>query len=136
MEVNILLVDDDQDINYTFKSLLEAGGYHVYTAVNEEQAKALVKERIINLSIIDYLLEDASGIMIARALKGINESLKIILLSGFLEVLDVVDELGFCISKVFLKPVDPKAFLDTVNSVLMEPHQVDRDMWIEKQSIY
>jgi hypothetical protein len=74
--------------------------------------------------------------MIARALKGIDESLKIILLSGFLEVLDIVDELGFCISKVFLKPVDPKAFLDTVNSVLMEPHQVDRDMWIEKQSIY
>ena len=134
--IHILLVDDDQDINYTLRMLLEAEGYHVYSADNETQAKAIVEERRIDLSIIDYVLEDTSGAGIARALKRIDESLKIIFLSGSIKVLDVVDTLEFRVSKVFLKPVDPIVFLDTVHTVLMEPDYATQGMWAEKHSIY
>jgi DNA-binding response OmpR family regulator len=115
--------------------LLEAEGYQVHSADNETQAKAIVEERRIDLSIIDYVLEDASGVGIARALKRIDESHKIIFLSGSIKVLDVVDTLEFRVSKVFLKPIDPIVFLDTVHTVLMEPDHVDQDTWIEKRSI-
>lgn len=121
MKVNILLVDDDQDVNYSFKSLLEAEGYCVYTAFNKDQAKAIVKERDIHFVIMDYLLEDTTGVEIARTLKEIDRSLKIMFVSGFLAVLDIVNELEFYGSRVFLKPVDPGAFLETVNAIIMEP---------------
>jgi len=134
--IHILLVDDDQDINYTLEMLLEAEGYQVHSAVNEEQAKAIVEERRIDLSIIDYVLEDASGLEIARTLKRIYENFKIIFLSGSLEILDVVDELDFCVSKVFLKPVDIKVFLDTVHTVLMDTDYGAQDICLEKRSIY
>jgi DNA-binding response OmpR family regulator len=121
---SILLVDDDQDIIFSFKCLLEPEGYGVYSAFGEEQARAIVREHDIDLVVLDYVLEDTTGIEIARALKQMDPNLKIVFLSGFVAVFDYVSELEFYVSRVFMKPIDARTFLDTVHAVLMEPSYV------------
>jgi NtrC-family two-component system response regulator AlgB len=120
----ILLVDDDRNIIFSFKYLLEPEGYSVYTAFREEQAKAIVREHNIDLVVLDYVLEDTTGIEIARALKQMDPGLKIVFISGFVAVFDYVSELAFHVSRVFMKPIDAETFLDTVHAVLMEPSYV------------
>ena len=119
MSRGILLVDDDPDVLYTLKNILELEGYTVYTEDNTDKAKATVKEHEIQLAIIDYVLPGTNGDQVAEALKKIDEKLQIIFLSGYGPVFDAVDG-EFDVYRVFLKPVDIESLLSTIRSMFAE----------------
>lgn len=126
MPVSILLVDDDVDVLESIKMILETEDYKVYTACNAEQAKALVTENEVHIVIMDYILPERTGDQIVKDLKSIKEELNIIFLSGFPQVYRAVEELGFEVNRVFLKPVNPESLLSEIRKINMEsmvPHQ-------------
>jgi len=120
MEFNILLVDDEQDIRDSLKYLLESEGYNVYTGSNRVEAENIVKEKDIHFAILDYILEDSTGVQVAKVLHKINENIRFMFFSGYSDVSNIENELGFSICEVFLKPIDPNIFLKKVRNVVMK----------------
>ena len=118
MEINILLVDDEQDIRDSLAYLLESEGYNVYTGSNGVEAENIVKEKNIHFAILDYILEDSTGVQLAKILHKINENIKFMFFSGYSDVENIEIELGFSICEVFLKPIEPDIFLDKVRNVV------------------
>jgi DNA-binding NtrC family response regulator len=118
MKFNLLLVDDEQDIRDSVKYLLESEGYNVYTGSNGVEAENIVKEKDIHFVILDYILEDSTGIQVARVLHKINENIKFMFFSGHSDVSNIENELGFSVCEVFLKPIDPDAFLEKVRNIV------------------
>ena len=116
MEINILLVDDEQDIRDSLAYLLESEGYNVYTGSNGVEAENIVKEKNIHFAILDYILEDSTGVHIAKVLHKINENIKFMFFSGYSDVSNIENELDFSICEVFLKPIDPDTFLEKVRN--------------------
>lgn len=119
MKFNILLVDDEQDIRESLTYLLESEGYNVYTGSNVVEAENIVKEKDIHFAILDYILEDSTGVQVAKVLHKINENIKFMFFSGYSDVSNIENELGFSICEVFLKPIDPDTFLEKVRNVVM-----------------
>jgi len=121
MTDHILLVDDDQEIICSFKSILEDEGYVVYTANDAEEAVKVMRDNDVQLAIMDYVLPKTRGDKLAETLKAINQKLNIIFVSGYLEVIEATNRLDCGVCGVFLKPVSPETLLTRVRSLETDP---------------
>jgi len=117
----ILLVDDDNDIVCCFKSILEDEGFLVYSANDADEAVRVMRDNEVQLAIMDYVLPETRGDSLAETLNEIDQKLKIIFVSGHLEVVDVINRLNCGVYGVFLKPVNPERLLNLVKTLQTDP---------------
>ena len=125
----ILLVDDDQEIISSFRSILEDEGYVVYSANDADEAENIMRDNEIQLAIMDYVLPKIRGDKLAESLNAINQKLKIIFVSGYLEVLDAINRLDCGVCGVFLKPVNPEILLTRVRSLETDPLHAEQFLY-------
>ena len=123
------MVDDDQEIICSFKSILEDEGYVVYTANNADEAVNIMRDNEVQLAIMDYMLPRTRGDKLAESLKVINQKLKIIFVSGYLEVFDAINRLDCGVCGVFLKPVNPEILLNRVKSLETDPFHAEQSLY-------
>ncbi len=126
MTDRILLVDDDDDVIYSFRSILEDEGYMVYSANDADEAVKIMRDNEVQLAIMDYVLSRTRGDELAETLNAINRKLKIIFVSGHLEVIDASNRLVCGVCSVFLKPVNPESLLKWVKILETEPLQAEQ----------
>ena len=87
----VLLVEDDQFVREVGRDALEEFGYKVITAANGMEALELIKKEKIHpeLLITDLIMPTMSGKELAKQIKEIFPSIKIIYASGYTENLIV-----------------------------------------------
>jgi two-component system response regulator ChvI len=116
---NILLIDDEEDVLYTFKQGLSSEGYNVEAFADPMEALTHfvnVNPTHYNLAILDIRMPGLNGLQLYYRLKAINRNIKII----FVSALDAVPELISILPDV--KTVDdiikkPVALDDFVHAV-------------------
>ncbi len=121
----ILLVDDDKDVIYCFKSILEDEGFLVYSANDADGAVRIMRDNEVQLAIMDYVLPETRGDRLAETLNEIDKKLKIIFVSGNIEVIDVINKINCGVYGVFLKPVNPERLLTLVKTLQTDPLHVE-----------
>ena len=82
-KASILIVDDDEDILYFLRVLLEENEYTVSTAATGEEALEKAETNRYDLVLLDYKLTDMSGKVIAEKFREMNESVQIIYITGY-----------------------------------------------------
>ena len=90
--INILIIDDEEDILYTFTTLLNRQGYKVKAFSNSIEAFTHFTEKsphFYDLILMDIRMPGINGIQLYHKLRAINPYAKILLVSA----LDVVHEL-------------------------------------------
>ena len=93
---NILLIDDEEDILFTFKEGLASKGYNVEAFVDPTEAFTHfvnVNPSHYNLAILDIRMPGLNGLQLYYRLKAINRNIKIL----FVSALDAVPELVYCL---------------------------------------
>lgn len=88
----ILLIEDNKDILYANKTMLELEGYDVITAQNAENGKKLALRENPELIILDIMLPDGNGLELCRTLKK-ERDFSIIFLSALGTKADVLEGL-------------------------------------------
>ena len=80
----ILLVEDEPAIRQLFVTALARAGYTVFEARNGEEAVKVFDEHAddIDLLLTDMRMPTMGGAELARALRGRNQALKMICISG------------------------------------------------------
>jgi two-component system, OmpR family, response regulator ChvI len=120
---NILLIDDEEDIAYTFKAGLVSEGYSVKAFVDPTEAFThFVNENPshYNLAILDIRMPGLNGLQLYYRLKAINRNIKIL----FVSALDAVPELTSILpdvnttNDILRKPVALTDFISAVKTVL------------------
>lgn len=116
----VLVVDDNADARNTIAMLLEMEGFAVYVAQNGREAIELQRRVPIEIVLTDIFMPEKDGIETIQELRQANPSVQIAVMSGSekarLEALRVVvRELG--VSTFLLKPVDPRALIETVKAL-------------------
>ena len=120
----VLVVDDNADARNSIAMLLEMEGFAVYVAANGREAIEVQRRVPIDVVLTDIFMPEKDGIETIQALRERNPSVQIAVMSGSqkarLEALRVVvRELG--VSTFLLKPVDPRALIETVKELARAP---------------
>jgi CheY-like chemotaxis protein len=120
---NIILIDDDEDILYTFQTVLEMEGYKVKSYSKPIDAfKYIIESKNPNtydLVLLDIRMPGLNGIQLYYRLKAMNPNAKIL----FVSALEIVQELLEALpeiksEQIIKKPVDRENFLSKVKSIL------------------
>lgn len=112
---NIMIVDDHAIVRHGLKGLVEStASYKVIAQCSSLQEVLQYSSfQTIDLVLLDYQLEDGTGIEASRYIKQQNKDCKIILLTAFLNI-----EIPSSIDAYLLKNIDSTLILETIYDVL------------------
>jgi class 3 adenylate cyclase len=118
----IILIDDEEDVLFTYKIFLEDHNYNV-TAFTDPSLAINYIRNILNfkdlLVILDIRMKNLNGFQLHQQIKSIDPTIKVL----FVTALDILDEFSTIIpgiSKecIMKKPVDRKVFTSTIKKFL------------------
>ena len=118
----IILVDDEKDVLFTYKTFLENNDYDVTAFTDPSLAMNYIRN-ILNfknlLVILDIRMKNLNGFQLHQQIKSIDPTIKVL----FITALDILDEFSTIIpgiSKEYImkKPVDRKLFTNTIQKIL------------------
>jgi CheY-like chemotaxis protein len=95
----VLSVDDNLTILYTRYKVLSAAGYAVLSASDAAQALQMFAEHPIDLVLLDYVLPEMDGGMVADAMKTHRPDIPILMVSGVEVPEKVVAMVNGCVRK-------------------------------------
>lgn len=87
----ILVVDDEHDICDFMKMFLAERGYEVFTALNGDEALAIVKKEKPDLILLDVKMKGMDGIATLKHIKDIDKKFNVIMVTA-LEDQDKMNE--------------------------------------------
>jgi CheY-like chemotaxis protein len=119
---NILLIDDDTDILFTFTAVIEGEGYHLKSFNNPFEALnhfSQVDPYYYDLVIMDIRMPGMNGIQLYSKLKVMNPDIKVL----FLSALDAVEELlsifpDIKINEIIRKPIEPRNLISKASAII------------------
>lgn len=120
----ILIIDDEPDIVYLVRLILEKEGYEVIEANSGTEGLEVAKEEKPDLILLDVMMPDMLGWDVCRKLKDVKELQKvpIAMLTVKSEATDKVQSLDAAKADWHIaKPVDREKLVDTVSWLLKSP---------------
>lgn len=117
MPKRVLVVDDERDIRSLVERYLKREGFRVYGAENGDSMVTILKEKPIDLIILDIRLPGKDGLSLTRELRR-TCSIPIILLTSKSDVIDRVAGLESGADDYLPKPFDLRELLARINAIL------------------
>ena len=116
----ILVVDDNEDIVYMVKVVLEKNGYEVATAADGHQALKAIKTNAPDLMIVDLTMPEMDGWRLSMKVRQDEncKNMPIIVLSGLLIDEETQPEANEPYSVLIAKPFDILKLADKVKELL------------------
>jgi signal transduction histidine kinase/CheY-like chemotaxis protein len=111
---SILVVDDNEDAADTCATLLEISGYTVRVAYTPEAALDVLMEFTPDIAILDIGLPGMSGHDLARMMKGMGYSGRLVALTGYGQAADMAASKSAGFDAHLTKPVSPGELLELV----------------------
>lgn len=118
MKADILILDDEESIRFSFDRFLTAEGHHVTTAASYGEALAIMDGTKFHLILADLMLGDGFGINILQEVLRRILKTKVIIMTAYPSTETV--QLSYRLHAVdyLIKPLRQQGLLDAVNKVL------------------
>ncbi|WP_430474382.1 response regulator [Thalassospira lucentensis] len=126
----ILIVDDDPDITKLLEVYLANEGYDVEVAFTEQEMRMSLASSSFDLILLDIMLPDGDGFDITRQLRETSDT-AIILISRKNTDIDQIVGLELGADDYVTKPLEPRALLARIKSVLRRYKMVDTSVAAE-----
>ena len=120
---NVIVVDDEASVLFTYKLLLEQQGYNVSAVASSSLAEGELKKNKFDLLLCDLSLEENhSGFEVIEFARKQNPNIACVLLTGYasVEAAQKAADMGVT---VLYKPIDIQEFLTTIPAVLKEKYE-------------
>ena len=112
----ILIIEDDESSRESLDLLFKEKGFDTVSTGDGSKGLELMKTINPDLIITDNRLPNINGIELACINESFNKKIPIILMSGFDDVLEFIDNLN--VIAFIKKPIDVKLLLFYVNQAL------------------
>lgn len=116
----ILCVDDDEDILFALRMVLEKNGYVMLEARTAEEGLRVYKEQRPDLVIVDLMMEEVdAGTSFVKELRALGDPPPIYILSSVGDNLNLsADYAELGLAGVFQKPIDNEMLLSVLRTRL------------------
>src|SRR3954466_14566774 len=120
MSNNILVVEDEPAIQELIVINLEHAGHRVQRAYTAAEADAIVREVRPDLILLDWMLPDIAGTVLARKLRADARSkdIPIIMLTARAQEQDKIEGLEAGADDYITKPFSPKELMARIKAVM------------------
>ena len=120
MSSDILVVEDEPAIQELIAVNLEHAGHRVQRAHSAAEADALIREVRPDLILLDWMLPDVAGTVLARKLRADTRSkdIPIIMLTARAQERDKIEGLDAGADDYITKPFSPKELMARIKAVL------------------
>ena len=120
MDSTILVVEDEPEIQQLIAVNLQHAGYHALRAANATEAESLLREKLPNLVLLDWILPETLGMTFARRLRGDQRTtdIPIIMVTGRAQESDKVAALEAGVDDYVTKPFSPRELLARIKAVM------------------
>ncbi|HWK62505.1 MAG TPA: phosphate regulon transcriptional regulator PhoB [Eoetvoesiella sp.] len=120
MSTTILVIEDEPAIQELISVNLSFAGHKVLRAFDAEQAQTLIRAELPDLILLDWMLPGASGITLARQLRGDERTrqVPVIMLTAKGSEHDKIEGLEAGADDYITKPFSPKELIARIKAVL------------------
>ncbi|MFH1573123.1 MAG: response regulator [Acidobacteriota bacterium] len=118
--VNVMIVDDETEFLDSVKTVLARRNMDVATAESGETALALLKERLVDVMILDVKMPGMDGLDVLRRVKREFPSVQVVLLSGHPSAETAVEGIKQGASEYLQKPPEMDALARTIRRLFRE----------------
>lgn len=112
---SLLLVDDDEIFREVLSLALKKRGFDVTTAVDVPEAIARAKLNPPEYAVIDLNMPGPSGLVLIRHLRALDESTRIVLLTGYASITTAVEAIKLGATHYLAKPADADEIVAALN---------------------
>lgn len=114
----ILVIDDDKNIRFVMKEVLENAGYLVLTATDGESAFSVMEKEKVDLAVVDITMPKMNGYEFTEELRRTNQELPVLMVSAKQLPDDRKRGFNAGIDDYMSKPIDTDEFLLHVRALL------------------
>ena len=114
----ILVVDDDENIRNTMKTILEDEGYIVDLAATGSEAIQKTEKTAYNVALLDIRLPDMEGVELLKLMKDTVPRTRKIMVTGYPSMQNAIAALNKNADAYLVKPVNVEKLLNTVKEQL------------------
>lgn len=114
----ILIIDDEQDMRFAMRMLLERTGHQVFEAEDGEAALKRLGEENVDVALLDMRLPGMDGIQILQRIRAEYPNVPVIMVTGYgnVELADQALELGA--DHYLSKPFHNKELVNVIHGIL------------------
>jgi DNA-binding NtrC family response regulator len=114
----IIIVDDDENIRKTMKTILEDEGYAVDLAATGNEAIEMTQKTAYNIALLDIRLPDMEGVELLKLIKDNVPRTRKIMVTGYPSMQNAISALNKNADAYLVKPVDVEKLLNMVKEQL------------------
>jgi len=128
----LLIVDDDRDLLMSLEAVFQ-GRYKTSLAESAEAAFALLKERPVDVILLDVILPGEDGVSFLRKLRLHDRHMPVVMISAGISILPILDSLGLGAFDYIRKPFDVEDLRHVLRRALETAELARRVAELEKQ---
>ncbi len=125
MKKRILIIDDEENIRFTFESFLSDEGYDITTAKNYNEAVAMISQYDFDLIFADIILGGKTGIDILREVKWRNLNSPVVMITGAPDINTAMEALRLGAFDYVSKPVRQETLIHITKIALLHKELLD-----------
>ena len=111
-DYRVLLVDDEEEFVSALSERLMLRGIEVDSALNGEEALALMVEKVFEVVILDVMMPGLGGLEVLRQIKSTYPNTQVILLTGHGSTREGIEGMRLGAFDYLIKPVDIEEMLE------------------------
>jgi DNA-binding response OmpR family regulator len=114
----ILVVDDDESIRNTMKTILEDEGYVVDLAASGREAIEKTDKTTYNIALLDIRLPDIEGVQLLKLMRATVPRMRKVMVTGYPSMQNAIVALNKNADAYIVKPINVEKLLNVVKEQL------------------
>lgn len=118
--IRIMVLDDVEDSGVMIKRIMERKGHSVYVFTEEQEAFDYLKQKAIDIAILDIKLKKMSGVEVLKQIKDSYPNIEVLMLTGYPTLETAHEAKDYGAREYLVKPIDKKELEEKIDSILQE----------------
>lgn len=129
----ILIVDDNEDLQFNLSNIIQSEGYNVLTAGEGNRAIKEVKSKSPDLVLLDMRLPGKDGMTILKEIKNIDSNIIVIMLTAYGDVKGAVNAMKLGAYDYITKPFDNEELIICIKKAIETQKLSNEVKYLRKQ---
>lgn len=124
---NVLIIEDNEDMIFTLSKTLKKEGYNILSSTEGKKGLSILKNKIIDLVILDIKLPDINGIELLDKIKDIDPDILVLMMTAMTDAKPAIKAMKKGAYDYLVKPFELDELKLNVKKIL-ETHQLKMEV--------